>query len=102
MNLDNLFNNLLTSGIGLSDSETRRKLRILNAFHLVVIMAAPLLGLFYFYAGALILFYVTIFTGLLMISSFPLLRKARSLVLGGHFAISMGRRFGNWKRIWYR
>ena len=89
MNLDTLFNNLLTSGIGLSDSETLRKLRILNTFHLVVIMAAPLLGLFYFYAGALILFYLTIFTGLLMISSFLLLRKTRSLFLGGHFAISI-------------
>jgi len=89
MNLDNLFNNLLTSGIGLSNSETLRKLKILNTFHLVVIMTAPLLGLFYFYVGALILFYVTIFTGLLMICSFFLLRKTRSLVLGGHFAISI-------------
>ncbi|MBP1738637.1 MAG: hypothetical protein H6Q48_930, partial [Deltaproteobacteria bacterium] len=89
MNLDNLFNNLLTSGTGLSNSETLRKLRILNTFHLVVIMTAPLLGLFYFYVGALILFYVTILTGLLMISSFLLLRKTRSLVLGGHYAISI-------------
>jgi PAS domain S-box-containing protein len=89
MNLDALFNNFLTSGIGLSNSETLRKLRILNTFHLVVIMTAPLLGLFYFYVGALILFYVTIFTGLLMISSFLLLRKTRSLVLGGHCAISI-------------
>jgi PAS domain S-box-containing protein len=89
MNPDALFNNLLTSGIGLSDWETLRKLRILNAFHLVVIMTAPLLGLFYFYAGALILFYATIFTGLLMISSSLLLRKTRSLVLGGHCAIAI-------------
>jgi PAS domain S-box-containing protein len=89
MNLDALFNNLLTSGIGLSNSETLRKLRILNTFHLVAIMTAPLLGLFYFYAGALILFYVTILTGLLLISSFLLLRKTRSLVLGGHCAISI-------------
>jgi len=89
MNLDNLFNNLLTSGTGLSNSETLRKLRILNTFHLVVIMTAPLLGLFYFYVGALILFYVTILTGLLMISSFLVLRKTRSLVLGGHYAISI-------------
>jgi hypothetical protein len=89
MNLDALFNNLLTSGIGLSNSETLRKLRILNTFHLVVIMTAPLLGLFYFYVGALILFYVTILTGLLMISSLLLLRKTRSLVLGGHYAISI-------------
>jgi len=89
MNLDTLFNNLLTSGIGLSDSETFRKLKILNIFHLVAIMTAPLLGLFYFYAGALILFYMTIFTGCLMIFSFLLLRKTRSLVLGGHCAISI-------------
>ncbi|MGE5839771.1 MAG: hypothetical protein ACM34H_07530, partial [Deltaproteobacteria bacterium] len=89
MNLDILFNNLLTSGIGLSSSETLRKLRILNAFHLTVIMAAPLVGLFFFYAGALILFYVTVFTGLLMILSFLLLRKSKSLVLGGHSSISV-------------
>jgi len=87
MNLDTLFNNLLTSGIGLSNSETLRKLRILNVFHLVVIMTAPVLGLFYFYAGALILFYGTIATGCLMILSFLLLRKTRSLFLGGHTAI---------------
>ena len=89
MNLDNLFKNLLTSGTGLSNSETLRKLRILNTFHLVVIMVAPLLGLFYFYVGALTLFYVTIFTGLLMIVSFLLLRKTRNLILGGHCAISI-------------
>ena len=89
MNLDALFNNLLTSGIGLSNSETLRKLRILNTFHLVVIMTAPLLGLFYFYVGALILYYVTILTGSLMISSFIVLRKTKSLVLGGHYAISI-------------
>lgn len=89
MNLDTLFNNLLTSGIGLSNSETLRKLRILNTFHLVVIMAAPLLGLFYFYVGALILFYVTILMGLLMLSSFLVLRKTRSLLLGGHYAITV-------------
>jgi PAS domain S-box-containing protein len=87
MNLDALFNNLLTSGVGLSNSETLRKLRILNTFHLVVIMVAPLLGLFYFYVGAPILFYVTIFAGLLMIVSFFLLRRTRSLILGGHCAI---------------
>ena len=89
MNLYALFNNLLTSGIGLSSSETLRKLRILNTFHLAVIMTAPILGLFYFYIGALILFYVTIFTGLLMIFSFLLLRKTRNLNLGGHCAISI-------------
>lgn len=89
MNLDALFNNLLTSGTGLSNTETLRRLRILNTFHLVVIMAAPLLGLFYFYVGALILYYVTILTGLLMISSFIVLRKTRSLALGGHYAISI-------------
>jgi PAS domain S-box-containing protein len=89
MNLDNLFKNLLTSGTGLSNSETLRKLRILNTFHLVVIMVAPLLGLFYFYVGALTLFYMTIFTGLLMIVSFLLLRKTRNLILGGHCAISI-------------
>ncbi|MCU0596201.1 MAG: PAS domain S-box protein [Desulfobacterota bacterium] len=89
MNLDALFNNLLTSGIGLSSSETLRKLRILNTFHLTVIMTAPILGLFYFYAGALVLFYVTIFTGLLMVVSLLLLRKTRNLNLGGHSAIAI-------------
>jgi PAS domain S-box-containing protein len=52
-------------------------------------MTAPILGLFYFYVGALVLFYVTILTGLLMICSFLLLRKTRNLTLGGHCAVSI-------------
>jgi PAS domain S-box-containing protein len=87
MNLDALFNNLLTSGIRLSDPETIRKIRIVNVFELVFIMAAPLLGLFYFYVGAVFLFYVTTIAGLLMIAAVIVLRKTKSLVWGGNCAI---------------
>ncbi len=69
------------------DLETVRKIKILNTFHLVFIMSAPLLGLFYFYIGAILLFYTTIISGLLMISSMILLRKTKHLVWIGNYAI---------------
>jgi PAS domain S-box-containing protein len=87
MNLDSQFQNLLTSGITLSDPETLRKFKAANSFQLAFIMVAPFLGLLYFYIGALPLFYVTIGSGLLMISSLILLRATKNLVLASHFAV---------------
>ncbi|MBN2125746.1 MAG: PAS domain-containing protein [Deltaproteobacteria bacterium] len=87
MNLDALFNNILTSGIKLADPETSRKIRILNLFHLVFIMAAPLLGLFFFYVGAIRLFYAAIAAGLFMVSSLLLLRRLKDLLRCGNYAI---------------
>lgn len=48
---------------------------------------APLMGLFYFYIGAIFLFYVFIITGVLMISSLFLLRKTQNIKIVGNGAI---------------
>jgi PAS domain S-box-containing protein len=89
MNLDALFDNLLTSGVTLSDPQRIRKLRVLNTVHLVVMMGAPFLGLFYFYTGAIVLFYVVVMAGLLMATSLLLLRKTKNIILMGNYAISI-------------
>ncbi|MEW6666809.1 MAG: PAS domain S-box protein [Thermodesulfobacteriota bacterium] len=87
MNLDSLFQNLLSSGIRLSDPETLRKFKVLNAFQLAFAVLAPFLGLLYFYVGAVLLFFVVVAAGLLMIVSVAVLRATRNLVLGTHLAI---------------
>ncbi len=87
MDLDALFNNLLSSGIEATDPEATKKVKVLNTFHLVFIMMAPLLGLFYFYIGAIFLFYVFIIAGVLMISSLILLRKTLNITVAGNCAI---------------
>ena len=87
MDLDALFNNLLSSGIEATDSGATKKVKVLNSFHLVFIMMAPLLGLFYFYIGAIFLFYVFIIAGVFMISSLILLRKTLNITVTGNCAI---------------
>jgi len=87
MNLDALFHNLLTSGIDIPDPETLRKFKVINLFQIVFVMAAPFLGLLFFYIGAVQLFYVVIAAGLLMVCSLAILRHTKNLVLGSHLAI---------------
>ena len=87
MNLESLLNNLITSGIKFADSDTIRKLKILNLSQFVFIMLAPLLGLFYFYIGATPLFYVPTVAGLLMIPGLLLLRKTKNMMLVGNYTI---------------
>ncbi|MBN1103974.1 MAG: PAS domain S-box protein [Deltaproteobacteria bacterium] len=89
MNLDSLLQNLLSSGIKLSDPETLRKFRVLNTFQLIVVILAPFLGFLYFYVGAVLIFFALAAAGLLMIVSMALLRVTRNLVLGTHLAISI-------------
>lgn len=89
MNLDAIFDDLLTSGITLADPERIRRLRVLNTVHLTVIMIAPFLGLFYFYIGAIILFYVIVLAGLLMTTSLLLLRKTKNVIIIGNYAVSI-------------
>jgi len=89
MNLDTLFDDLLTSGVTLADPQTIRKLRVLNTVHLVIILSAPFLGLFYFYVGAVAPFYAAVISGVLMALSLLALRKTRNITLGGNFAISI-------------
>lgn len=87
MNLEALLNNLITSGIQLADPDTIRRIKILNIFHLVFIMVAPILGLFYFFIGAPILFYICIISGILMIPGIVILRKNRNMALVGNYGI---------------
>jgi PAS domain-containing protein len=89
MNLDALFDDLLTSGVTSADQQRIRKLKVLNTVHLAVMMGAPFLGLFYFYVGALILFYVAVMAGLLMATSLLLLRKTKNITLMGNYAVSV-------------
>jgi PAS domain S-box-containing protein len=89
VNLDALFDDLLTSGVTLADPQRIRKLRVLNTVHLVIILSAPFLGLFYFYIGAIILFYVAVMAGLMMAFSLLLLRRTKSVTLNGNLVISI-------------
>jgi len=87
MNLEYILNNFITSGIELSDPDVVRKFKVLNIFQLVLIILAPILGLFYFYIGAAILFYTLISAGLLMIAGIILLRKTRNIALVGNYVV---------------
>lgn len=89
MNLDALLHDLLTSGVALADPQKIRKLKVLNTLHLAVIIGAPFLGLFYFYIGAVILFYVAVMAGLLTATSLLLLRKTKDITLTGNYAVSI-------------
>ncbi|MGD9074752.1 MAG: hypothetical protein PVJ69_06045, partial [Desulfobacteraceae bacterium] len=87
MNLQSLFENLINSGPKFSDPEVTRKIKALNIFQLGYIMLAPLLGLFYFYVGAISLFYVIIVAGLLMIPSVIILRKTKGILWMANYSI---------------
>lgn len=87
MNLEALLNNLITSGIHLADPDTTRRIKILNIFQLVFIMMAPLLGLFFFFIGATVLFYVCVIAGILMIPGIIILRKNRNTLFVGNYGI---------------
>ncbi len=82
-----LFNNFLTSGLKLADAETLRKVRVLNIFELVFVIVAPLLGLFYFQIGALLLFYICVIAGLAGIGVMLFLRLTKKLTLSSNFAM---------------
>lgn len=86
MNLESLLNNFITSGIKSPDLEKIKKFRVLNLFLSILILFTPLLGLFYFFIGADILFYTTIIAGLLWVSDIILLRKTKNLLVGGNYA----------------
>ncbi|UCB50053.1 MAG: PAS domain S-box protein [Deltaproteobacteria bacterium] len=87
MNLQFLFDDLITSRPEFSDPEVTRKIKALNIFQLGFIMLAPLLGLFYFYLGVLSLFYVIIGAGLLMIPSVIILRKRKNILWVANYFI---------------
>jgi PAS domain S-box-containing protein len=87
MDLDAIFDNLLSSGMDATDPATARRVKGLNSLHLIFIMIAPILGLFYFYIGTIFFFYVFILAGVFMILSFLHLRKTRRITVSGNCAI---------------
>jgi hypothetical protein len=87
MDLDALFNNLLSGGTEAEDPVTARRVKGLNGLHLIFIMIAPIVGLFYFYIGAIFFFYVFIIAGVFMILSLILLRKTRRVTVAGNGAV---------------
>jgi PAS domain S-box-containing protein len=87
MNLEYILNNLITSGIALTDPDEVRKFQVLNIIQLALFMLIPMVGLFYFYIGAAILFYSSIIAGLLMIVGVILLRMTKNIALVGNYAV---------------
>jgi PAS domain S-box-containing protein len=88
MNLEYILNNLITSGIALTDPDEVRKFQVLNIFQLVFIALSALIALFFrFYIGPSILFYSSVIAGLLMVAGIILLRKTKNIALVGNYAI---------------
>ena len=87
MNLESILNNILTSGIVFSDPDTVRRIKVLNVFQLIFTMLSPVLGLFYFYIGAIPLFYTCIAAGIFMAAGIIILRKTKNIVFVGNYAI---------------
>ena len=88
MKLEYILNNLITSGLDLADPDVLRKHKVLNIFHITIIILAPLAGLyFYSYLGAITIFYTTIGASILMIIGMLLLRNSRNLVLSGNCSL---------------
>ncbi|MFZ0448440.1 MAG: PAS domain-containing protein [Desulfatiglandaceae bacterium] len=81
------FQNFLTSGARLQDPATLRRIKVLNAFDLAFVILAPFLGLFYFYVGAVLLFYACIIAGLLGILIIFILRITKNPLLVGNLAV---------------
>lgn len=87
MNLENILENLLTGGIDTQDNTLKRRYKVLNIFQLAVIMLAPIAGIFYFYIGAMFLFYMAIAAGILMAGGIFLLRITKNLTISGNYAV---------------
>ncbi len=88
MNLEPLLNNLITSGLGITDPDILKKHKVLNIFQAALIIIAPLTGLFFKIAtGDSLLFYASIFTACLMAAGIILLRKSGNLAICGNYAI---------------
>lgn len=87
MNLDSLIDDFLSSGMrGLGPEEALR-VKAMNVFQVAYVMIAPLAGLFYFYSGAMTLFYTITFSGLLMISSIVLMRRIKNLAWSTNYTL---------------
>ncbi|MBN1849131.1 MAG: PAS domain S-box protein [Deltaproteobacteria bacterium] len=89
MSLHSIVNNILSSGTTLQDFEKARKIRILNIFHIIFIIVAPSLGVFYLYVGADLLFFVTHIGAVFMLTSMLLLRKTQNMMFMGNYAVAI-------------
>jgi len=67
--------------------EKIRRIKVLNLFELVFVIAAPLLGLFYYYVGAFFLFKTGMAAGALGVAAILLLRITKNPALTGNFAV---------------
>jgi PAS domain S-box-containing protein len=94
MNFESLFHNIMSSGITSPNPETLGKVKVLNVFLLVLIVFSPLLGLFYFFIGADLLFYTALCAGLLGVLGIILLRSTKNFILTGNLAF-----FGVWATL---
>ena len=84
---DTLLKNFLTAGGTIADPEDLRRIKLLNIFELAFVIAAPFLGLFYFYVGAFSLFYGTVIAGLLGIAVMLVLRTLKNPKIVGNIAL---------------
>lgn len=87
MNLEAIIKNVLASGLTLTDPDLMRRVRVLNIFQLIFFIITPFLGIFYFYIGAVPLFYTVIIAGVLMLCGVVLLRTTKNIVLVGNYAV---------------
>jgi len=87
MNLESILENILTSGLTLTDPDLLRRFRVLNILQIVFLLLSPFLGLFYFYLGAILLFYTVIIAALLMACGVVILRITKNIVLVGNYAV---------------
>ena len=87
MDLESLFNNFITSGTKSSDPVLTAKIKALNIFQILFMMLAPLLGLYYFFVGAIPLFYVTSIAGLLMVPSIIVFRKTQNVFFVSNYCL---------------
>ena len=81
MKFKSLLNNFLTSGIKTAAPEIIKKIRVLNLLELVFVISSFFLGLFYFYIGAVSLFYACMIAGFMGLSTIPLLRMTHNTML---------------------
>jgi len=86
MNLTALFNSLVSGGIQSADLRATKRVRILNTFLLVFIIATPLLGIFYSLVGADLLFFTSLIAALLGVSDILILRKTKNAIFSAHYA----------------
>jgi len=87
MRFKNLINNLLTSGIQLTDPDTVRRIKTLNTIFIFFILAVVCAGLFFLYIGADILFSSSMLAALLLIPGVFILRKTKNIFFVGNYAI---------------